>query len=566
MSLISRLLRLTCVALFLLSISPACAHAPVLRVSGSLSASPGTATDGGLVLDSPTVTGPLPAVRAGDPSRNYPFDASIVPVSEYGYTEKEYFFSGDTSVGSYTSRMLVRRPADPADFSGTVIVEWANVAQKFDLDLLWSESAADIMRSGDAFVLVSAQTEGVTSANTGLKAWNPQRYAPLSMPSVGSDVEEPASFQIFGQALEAIRSGASGAPLGGLQAERLIATGGSESAVTMTTYASQYGSRYGGVDGYLIWDLSTASLGDSPPKAETIPSPTTTAGPPVLWINTESDAAHTRTTPDGPEYRLWELAGASHVDFDLWEYNAALQARDFGVTPAMPTCTYRPFSRIHTGYALDAGIADLTTWIETNTPPPSQPPFQYDAQGNVLRDAYGNALGGVRLPDEAVPIAASGGANPGSGCRPWGYSIPFSATVLRELYPTHAAYVAKVKLAAEAAEAAGVMLPYDAQQVVNDAGAADVPPEAPARQRNRAASCVARRAVSIRIPATFRRRRVLRARITTAGHRAIITHGGRRVRLVLRWHTGDKVRVRIALRLHGGKRVVQVRAYRLCRR
>jgi hypothetical protein len=126
--------------------------------------------------------------------------------------------------------------------------------------------------------------------------------------------------------------------------------------------------------------------------------------------------------------------------------------------------------------------------------------------------------------------------------------------------------VAKVKLAAEAAEAAGVMVPYDAQQVVNAAGAADVPPEAPARQRNRAASCVARRAVSIRIPATFRRRRVLRARITTAGHRAIITHGGRRVRLVLRWHTGDKVRVRIALRLHGGKRVVQVRAYRLCRR
>jgi hypothetical protein len=487
-----------------------------------------------------------------------------VPVSEYGYTEKEYFFSGDTSVGSYTSRMLVRRPTDPADFSGTVIVEWANVAQKFDLDMLWAESAVDIMRSGDAFVLVSAQTEGVSGPSTALKAWNSQRYAPLSMPSVGSDVEEPASFQIFGQALEAIRSAASGAPLGGLQTERLIATGGSESAVTMTTYASQYGPRFGGVDGYLIWDLSTASLGDSPAKAETIPSPTTTAGPPVLWINTESDAAHTRTTPDGPEYRLWELAGASHVDFDLWEYDEALKARDFGWKPAMPNCTYRPFSRIHTRYALDAGIADLTTWMKTNTPPPSQPPLEYDAQGNLVRDTYGNALGGVRLPDEAVPVAASGGANTGSGCGARGYSIPFSANTLRNLYPTHAAYVAKVKLAAEAAEAADVMLPYDAQQAVNAALAADVPPEAPAPQRH-PAPCPARRAVSIRIPATLRGHRVLRASISTARHRAISARGGQRVRLELRRASGHTVSVHIVFRLHGGKRVVQVRTYRMCR-
>jgi hypothetical protein len=76
----------------------------------------------------PNVTGPLPAVQAGDPSHDYPFDASLVPVSRNGYTEKEYFFSGDTSAGSYTSRMLVRRPADPARFSGTVIVEWARAS------------------------------------------------------------------------------------------------------------------------------------------------------------------------------------------------------------------------------------------------------------------------------------------------------------------------------------------------------------------------------------------------------------------------------------------------------
>jgi hypothetical protein len=563
---LSRLLRVVCLALLLLSVSAAHAQAVVPRVSGSLC---GTAMDGGQLTGLPHVTGPLPTMQAGDLSRNYPFDASLVPVSEYRYTEKEYVFSGDTSEGSYRSRMLVRRPADPARFSGTTIVEWANAAPGFDVDLLWAHSAAAIMRSGDAFVLVSAEADGVSTPKTGLKAWSPKRYAPLSIPQGDSSVAARASFQIFGQALQAVRSSAGDAPLGGLATGRLIATGGSRGAVMITAYARQYGSLYGGVDGYLIWDLSTGTPGmgaDSPADAETIPSPTPAGGPPVLWINTESDAARTRTTPDGPEYRLWELAGATHVDLHLWNYYAALQGRDFGVEPQLPKCTYRPFSRIPTRYALDAAIADLTTWIETQRPPPSQPSLRYDTQGNLVRDRYGNAFGGVRLPDQAVPTAASGPDNSGEGrCTTWpGHSIPFGADVLRNVYPTHADYVNKVTRAATAAVDAGVMLPYDAQEAIHAAAAADVPPRAPSPPARRK-SCAARRAVSIKIPATLRGRRVLRARISTKGRRAVSARGGRRVRLVLRRGHRATVRVRIALRLRGGKRIVKVRTYRMCR-
>jgi hypothetical protein len=470
--------------------------------------------------------------------------------------------------------MLVRRPAYPARFSGTTIVEWANASPGFDLDLLWAHSAAAIMRSGDAFVLVSAEAIGVSTPRTGLQAWSPQRYAPLSMPKGDSSAAADSSFQIFGQALQAIRSSAGDGPLGGLAAGRVIATGGSRSAAMITAYARQYGSLYGGVDGYLIWDLSTETPGmgaDSPADAETVPSPTTAGGPPVLWINTETDAARTRTTPDGPEYRLWELAGATHVDLHLWEYYAATQGRDFGVEAKMPNCTDRPFSRIPTRYALDAAIADLTTWITTNRPPPSQPPLRYDAQGNLVRDGYGNAVGGVRLPDEAVPTAATGPHNSGDReCSTWaGHSIPFSADVLRSLYPTHAEYVNQVSSAARAAVAAGVMLPYDAQEAINAADAADVPPRAPAPSPPppvRATSCATRRAVAIRIPATLRGRRVVRARISTKGRRAISARGGQRVRLVLRRGSRATVSVRIAMRLRDGKRVVKVRTYRMCRR
>jgi hypothetical protein len=566
----SRPLRLVCLAVLLLSVSAAHAQSVVPRVGGSQC---GAAQDSGQFAGLPHVSGPLPAMQVGDLSRNYPFDASLVPVSQYGYAEKEYFFSGETSEGSYTSRMLVRRPADPARFSGTTIVEWANAAPGFDVDLLWAHSAAAIMRSGDAFVLVSAEAKGVSTPTTGLKAWSPERYASLSMPQGDSSVAASSSFQIFGQALKAVRSSAGDAPLGGLTTGHLIATGGSRAAVMVTAYARQYGSLDGGVDGYLIWDLSTGTPefgGDSPSDAETVPSPTTAGGPPVLWINTETDAARTHTTPDGPEYRLWELAGATHVDFHLWEYVAAIRGRDFGVEPQLPNCTYRPLSRIPTRYALDAAIANLTTWITTDRAPPSQPSLRYDAQGNLVRDGYGNALGGVRLPDVAVPTAASGPDNSGDGgCSPWvGHSIPFGADVLQKLYPTHADYVDMVTRAATAAVDAGVMLPYDAQEAINAADAADVPPRAPSPQpspRPRPKSCAARRAVSIRIPATLRGRRVVRARISTKGRRAVSARGGQRVRLVLRRGRKATVSVRIALRLRGGKRVVKVRTYRMCR-
>ena len=430
------------------------------------------ADTGAPVVATPEVSGPVAAGQPGDPSRDYPFDASLVPVAPFGYTESEYLFSGTTSVGPYTSRMLVRRPADPRRFSGRVIVEWANVSNHLDADLLWIQSAEHIMRSGDAYVLVSAQTDGVYAPETGLKAWNPQRYAPLSLPQVGSFVSEPGSYEIFGQALRAIRSPVGTAPLGDVTVRQLIATGASQSAATMTTYAQNDASLYGGVDGYLIWELSSATLGGSPATSASIPSPTGAGGPPVLWINTETDLARKRTTPDGPTYRLWEVAGATHVNERAAQWGFAIQRRDFGVDTKPPVCKYRPYSRIPTGEALDAGLEALRTWVTDGRPPTKQPPLRYDKNGNPVRDAYGNALGGVRLPEQGVATAQSNRENSGRDpdCAPLaGRSVPFPAAVLHKLYPTHTDYVARFKRAAAGAVRAGVLLPEDARQSIRDA-------------------------------------------------------------------------------------------------
>ncbi len=57
--------------------------------------------------------------------------------------------------------MLVRQPADPSKFSGTVLVEWLNVSGGVDADPEWVSLQDEIVRAGDAWVGVSAQRIGV---------------------------------------------------------------------------------------------------------------------------------------------------------------------------------------------------------------------------------------------------------------------------------------------------------------------------------------------------------------------------------------------------------------------
>ena len=100
-------------------------------------------------VPNPLVTGPIPAnAPPGDASHDYPQTAtSLDPgrpldLTSLGYVEEEYFFSGTANVYStptlvtgktvssghpYKSRIIVRRPTSPAQFNGTVLVEWVNV-------------------------------------------------------------------------------------------------------------------------------------------------------------------------------------------------------------------------------------------------------------------------------------------------------------------------------------------------------------------------------------------------------------------------------------------------------
>jgi hypothetical protein len=59
---------------------------------------------------------------------------------DFTFSLQEYFASGTAmnltnspTRASYTTRILVERPADPKKFNGTVLVEWINVSAQYDI-------------------------------------------------------------------------------------------------------------------------------------------------------------------------------------------------------------------------------------------------------------------------------------------------------------------------------------------------------------------------------------------------------------------------------------------------
>jgi hypothetical protein len=109
-------------------------------------------------------------------------------------------------------------------------------------------------------------------------------------------------------------------------------------------------------------------------------------------------------------------------------------------------------------------------------------------------DADGNELGGIRSPLISAPLGTYVGWNvfadgfqKGRFCNNIGGYVPFAATKaerlakgdprpsLEERYPSHAAYVAKVKAQADALVAQRYMLAEDAARIVKEADAAKIP-------------------------------------------------------------------------------------------
>ena len=409
-------------------------------------------------VPNPVVEGPI-----GGGVRGRPWQSSLVDVEPYGYIEEEYFFQGvartlgNGSIGAavpmapYQSRMILRRPVDPAKFNGTVLVEWLNVTGQTDLEVLWSDPVS-IMNAGYAFVGVSAQLAGVCCGPLSLKMWDPVRYAPLVHP--GDDF----SFDIFSQAIQALREPLQNGttildpnvvdPMGGLAIERVIAHGASQSAGRLTTYLHDgFHEEARVIDGFFITRGGNVDS-DVAAALET----------PVFQVNEENIA---RDEPDNDYYRLWQEAGAAHAPLVWWSYVWAAQSRDAAGMPLPDAVNVAcSVNRATSNYSFTAAITHLEAWIEDGTLPPVGPRVERDPSGAIVRDEHGLAKGGVRHPFVAVPVSG----NDSTGCPLWGNYKPWPREKILALYPTKADYLAKVEAHLVSEEASGFILPEDADR------------------------------------------------------------------------------------------------------
>jgi hypothetical protein len=180
---------------------------------------------------------------------------------------------------------------------------------------------------------------------------------------------------------------------------------------------------------------------------------------------------------DANHLRRWEAAGTAHLDFRESEALAQMQRRDLPPS-SPPVCDLPPSSRIPWAYILNAAYDHMVRWVKDSVPPPTAPEIQIQALGPpvvVARDSFGNALGGIRLSQHALPTATNTGVNSGPGfCRLFGTFQPFDEARLAALYPDHATYLSQVIDATVDSLKSGFIVPEDAAATIHEAWLSDI--------------------------------------------------------------------------------------------
>lgn len=428
---------------------------------------------------------------------------TAIDLGKFGYATSEYFLSGSAQAftntselnengywdiepgesADYKTRIVVYRPMEVENFNGTVIVEWFNVSSGFDTAADWAMGHTELLRSGYAYVGVSAQVIGIEGNGNSLlplypKAANPERYESLLLPG------DSFSYDMFSQVAQSLRHPQELDPLGGLKPKQLIAVGLSQSANRMVTYVNAIHPVYQPYDGYLIHSrtISSAELSQNPQPY--IPAPEIARvredlNVPVLMLQTETDlfglGSLSSRQGDSEMYRLWEVAGSSHSD--LYALDGI---GDEGTDPTIAAVTERanlvpgilecdlPINAGPVHWVVKAAISTLNKWVSDGVAPDTVNRLQTTDDGlGFDLDEWGNTLGGIRTPYVETPVATlSGAGQSGEGfCFVFGTTRLFDAATLSSLYTDGETYTRAIETTTDRAVKQGYILPADAELI-----------------------------------------------------------------------------------------------------
>ncbi len=411
--------------------------------------------------DVPTAVA-LPTLSAEITGPGPIFDSvpSLAPgkgLDAFKYEAREYFVSGTADGEPYTTRIVVRKPADNARFSGLVLAEamhGSGAAHMFEFTSIYT------MSSGHAAV------EILTTPPAQFVALNEARYRDLKL--TGAQTND-----ILAQIGSLVRSGTL---LGG-PVRKMVLAGTSMTAGVLINYlpahmvyrTPQMQRIY---DGFLPMS-NGAMIRDVDVPLIHVPTMHEVSG--NITNRQDGDEA-------GKQYRLYEFSGMGHID-----------TRDS--VRMRPNPCVDPLSTFPVQAYMSVALDHLLKWVDVGTVPPRAERILLDRDqsndGSMMAlDENGNPRGGIRttyvdvptakyvirpaattpvIPNASPYIATRGQNAANQMCGLSTAQIAIPATKLKEMYKNKQAYVKAVETRLTALEKAGWSLPLYREMILGDA-------------------------------------------------------------------------------------------------
>jgi hypothetical protein len=378
-------------------------------------------------------------------------------LAAFNYETHEYFVSGTANGEPYTTRLVVRKPADNSKFSGLVLAEamhGSGAAHMFEFTSIYT------MSSGHAAV------EILTTPPAQFVALNEARYRNLKLNGAQTN-------EILAQVGSLVRSGT----LVGGPVRKMVLGGTSMTAGVLVNYLPAHmvyrtPKMERIYDGFLPMS-NGAMIRDVDVPMIHVPTMHEVSG--NITNKQDSDEA-------GKQYRLYEFSGMGHID-----------TRDS--VRLKPNPCVDPLSTFPVQAYMSVALDHLFKWVDKGTVPPRAARILLDRDqsndGSMMAlDQYGNPQGGIRTVYVDVPVAkytirpaalnpvvanaapyiATGGQNAANlMCGLSTAQFAFAPAKLKELYKSKQAYVKAVETRLTALEKAGWSLPLYREMILSDA-------------------------------------------------------------------------------------------------
>lgn len=457
----------------------------------------------------------MPTAIAVPPSGQLPLSSARRTGTEhsdldrYGYVEEEFYLQGIapaiTAAGTplleapYTTRILIRKPADPARFNGTVVIEpfsWFG-----ERAAGWILTRDYLLRRGYVYVgytlninqppvdpkftseTPAAEAEQIAQYGRivnfeFMRRFDYARYAPLGAyydpqrftRGNAPDPFAPQSQGIGAQLALLLKSNAPQGPLAGLDVQRVYVDSWAVTAQVWMDYLDQGRHQQWRmpdgralIDAYMTGRMAYGEVGgDSVRVPRQMPE-----GVPFVTVYSQSELMHDviegiplPPDTDSPQQRYYEVTGMPHLRLaDLGTEHTEHLAADIdkGDDPRCRTLYDEPVELV-----VSALLDGMDRWVREGKPMPKAARVAREGKAAVRDPATGNLQGGVRPPWIQVP-SATYLTDQETGCGLiYDTKVAYSRDTLRQRYGSFSHYQQAFEDAKGASIEQGYLLPEDA--------------------------------------------------------------------------------------------------------